>query len=180
MEELNLYLFDLIHGLAGKNFALDDFGIFIAQYLPYLLMIGFFLFAFGKKDWRLRILISIDAALAVILSRGIVAEAIRFFYHHPRPFVTLNFAPLISESSYSFPSGHASWFFALAATIYAYDRKLGAWFFVFAAINGIARVFAGVHWPFDILSGAVVGILSGIIMHRLVKPTAEKLSVANR
>jgi undecaprenyl-diphosphatase len=175
MSNFNTSLFEWIYQFTHRNFLLDNVGIFLAQYLPYLLIPGFIFFAFKKKDWRIRIVILADGILAVILARGIVTELIRFFYHRERPFVALNFIPLISESNYSFPSGHAAWFFALAVSVFFYDRKLGIWYFAFAVLNGIARVFVGVHWPLDIVGGAIVGVLAGAFIHRLIKPSIEKI-----
>ncbi len=169
MEALNQYLFGAVFQFSGRNFLLDDLGVFLAHYLPYLLVAGFLYFSFQRKDRRERFLVFTEGALGVILSRGIITEAIRFFYHHLRPFAALNFTPLIAESGYSFPSGHAAWFFALAMTVFYYNRKLGIWFFAFAAVNGVARVFVGVHWPLDILGGAVFGVLSAMFIHQLVK-----------
>ncbi len=173
--DLNQSLFNWIHQFAHGNFLLDDLGVFLAQYLPYLLVLGFLTLAVRNKDWRLRVLIFTEGALAVILSRGIITELIHFFYHHLRPFAALNFTPMISESGYSFPSGHAAWFFAIAMTVFYYNRKMGIWYFAFAVINGVARIFVGVHWPFDIVSGAVVGIACGIAVHKLLEPNLKKL-----
>jgi len=172
---LNQQLFNFIYGFAHRNFFLDDLGVFFAQYLPYLLGLGFLILAFNNKDWRIKFLVFVDGAIAVILSRGIVTELIRYFYHHPRPFDALGFAPMVSESGYSFPSGHAAFFFALAMIVFFYNRRLGAWYFLFAIANGIARIFVGVHWPLDILGGAIVGILCGIISHKLIEPTLKIL-----
>lgn len=113
--------------------------------------------------------------MAIILARGIITEAIRFFYHSPRPFEALSFSALISESGSSFPSGHAAFFFALAMTVFYYGRRLGWWFFSFALVVGFARIFAGVHWPLDILGGAGVGILSGFLVHKLLKPYSRQI-----
>lgn len=175
MNDLNTTLFEWFHQFAKCNFILDDIGIFFAQYLPYFLVLGFLVYAWRQKEWRLRFLTIAEGILAVILSRGIIVEVFRFFYHHPRPFDALGFAPLIGESGYSFPSGHTSFFFALAMAAFYLNRKFGVWFLVLAAINGLARIYVGVHWPFDILGGVLVGVLCGIVVHALIKPTSEEL-----
>lgn len=176
MNSLNAVIFGWLHQFAGKNFILDEAGIFFSQYLPYLLVLGFLIYALKQKKWRLRFLIIADGVLAIILARGIITEVFRFFYNHPRPFEVLNFAPLIGESGSSFPSGHATFFFALAIVAIYYSRELGWWYLAFAVLNGIARVYAGVHWPLDILGGAAIGILCGIASHALIKPIFEKIS----
>jgi undecaprenyl-diphosphatase len=178
---MNQYFFGLIFQFARKNFLLDDFVIFLAQYLPYLLVLGFLILVFYyDRGWKMRFLVFADGALAIILARGILTEVIRFFYHHARPFEFYNFASLISEAGGSFPSGHAAFFFALAAIVFYYNRKMGIWYLVFAFVNGLARIYAGVHWPLDIVGGAIVGVLSGLFVHWLLKPTLLKLSGAER
>lgn len=172
---MNSLLFDFAHGFAGRNFLIDDLGIIFAKYVPYLLVLGFFILIFRQAGWRRRLFLFIEGALAVILSRGLLTEIIRFFYHHPRPFEVLNFTPLIPENGYSFPSGHATFYFALAAAIFFWNRRWGIWYFVFAIINGFARIYVGVHWPMDVLGGAVIGILSGLLIHSLLSTQFKSL-----
>ncbi len=145
--------------------------IFCAEYLPYILVSGFFLLLiFSKKDRIEKIKIFIFTAISVFLSRVVITEIIRYFYYVPRPFVNNDIIPLISHApTASFPSGHAAFFFALATAITLVFatrwRTWGAVFFLGAVLIGLARVIAGLHWPIDILGGAVIGILSAIILY---------------
>jgi undecaprenyl-diphosphatase len=66
---------------------------------------------------------------------------------------------LFAESWYSFPSGHATFFMALAVSIFLSHKKAGYLFMFFALLIGIARIIAGVHFPVDILGGFVIGAL---------------------
>ncbi len=175
MSALNGILFQWIHQFAGRSMVVDWFGIFLAEYLPYLLMAAFLIIVFLEKGWRRRFYVFAEGMIAIMLARGIVTEIIRFFYHHERPFSFYNFAPLISESGWSFPSGHASWFFALSMIVWYANRKAGVWFFVLSALNGIARIYVGIHWPYDILGGIVVGIASGMFVHWLLREPRGKL-----
>jgi undecaprenyl-diphosphatase len=88
-------------------------------------------------------------------------------------------SPLINESGSSFPSAHAAWFFALAMTVWYANRKWGWWYFALATVMGIARIYAGVHWPFDIIGGAVIGIASGIFVHWLLRTDREQIEAGN-
>lgn len=175
MGVINNYLFQLIFSLSHRNFLLDDFGIFLAQYFPSFVALGAIVFIFFFEGWKRRLLIFCEGTMAVILSRGIVTEVIRFFYNSQRPFQALGLQALISESSRSFPSGHAALLFAIATTIFFLSRKLGIWFLIFACVNGAARVFVGVHWPFDIVGGAAVGIISAILIHKLLESIAAQM-----
>lgn len=157
---LNTAVFNFIHAAAGASGLLDFLGVFCANDLPYLLVLAALVFVFRRRSAKERMFLFVTVGLAGLLSRGFLTEVIRFFYVHPRPFAALGFVPLIPESGNSFPSGHASFFFALAAVIWYFDRRWGWWLLALSLVNGIARVFVGVHWPFDILGGMALGILS--------------------
>ena len=66
---------------------------------------------------------------------------------------------------HSFPSGHTTTIFVLAAVLCMQFRSLGwrGFFILLAALTGISRAVVGVHWPLDILAGAFGGWLSGVI-----------------
>jgi len=135
-------------------------GIFFAQYLAYLLVVVALFLILKEKNWKRRVYYFSLASLSVILSRGIITEIIRFFYHSQRPFVALGFKPLLYDYAYSFPSGHMAAYFALALAVFYINKKAGQWFLGLTALMGIARIFVGVHWPSDILGGIVVAVLS--------------------
>jgi len=167
---MDVFLFQRINGLANNSKFLDFVGIFFADYFPYILGAILVLLLFWKKN-RLMV---VSAGISVFLSRIVIAEIIKIIVHRSRPYLVLETAKkLITENTdfKSFPSGHAAIFFAIAMAIWFYNKKLGIWFFVAAIIMGIARIFVGVHWPSDILGGAVIGIVSGIIVRIIYTKT---------
>lgn len=168
---MDLVIFNFLHSFAGRSAVLDNVIIFFANYLPYILVISLIFFLKNATDYsfKKKILISIYFALSVIVSRGIIGETIKFFYARLRPFLTLGFEPLFFINSYAFPSGHASFFFALSFAVFHFNRKWGIWFLIFSFINGVSRVISGVHWPSDILGGIVVGAISFFLVHKLLK-----------
>lgn len=161
-------LFQLLNNLAGQSHAFDTTVIFLAEYVPYavVLVCAALLFYSGYAK-REKIKIFWTALFSTAIARFGVVELIRFFYHRPRPFVTLNTEPLFAEYSWSFPSGHAAFFFALAASLYFYNKKWGICFFLAATIISISRVIAGVHYLSDILGGALVGIAVAYVVKKL-------------
>lgn len=173
---MNQVIFNAIYGLAHKSFLLDGFGVLLARYFPYAVGAGMIGFLFLATDARKRMLQLCEGALSVILSRGIITIIIRAVYNHPRPFDFYGFKSLIPESGNSFPSGHMTFLFALAASVYFINKRWGWYFGAASFAIGIARIFAGVHWPLDILGGAIIGILSGVLIHLLVLPYYRKLS----
>lgn len=162
---MDRYIFSLIHDLSGRNFFLDILAIFFANYLAYILAVAALFLVFGENGYKHKLIFFSEAALAIILSRGIITEVIRFFYYNPRPFELLKFTPLIPESGGSFPSGHAAFFFALSLIIFYWRKNWGVICLSLSFLMGLARIFAGVHWPSDILSGAVIGLLSAMFIH---------------
>lgn len=171
---LDVTLFMFLHGLAGYSSITDQLVVFLASTFPYLLILAFVglvvASAYPKRE-KLEILL-VTAASSLIARFGAV-ELIRFFYHRPRPFITFNFHPLVPESSWSFPSGHATFFFGMAMAIYLYNRKWGIWFFVAATFISLCRVIVGVHYPSDIIGGALIGCLVAFFVDKGVRFYAQ-------
>lgn len=72
-----------------------------------------------------------------------------------------------SPGGHSFPSGHAAGSFAFAAFVASVRPAFAAPAFVFAALVAWSRCFLGVHYPSDILAGALVGMSIGVVAARL-------------
>ena len=165
---LNTFLFQKINNLASQYVWLDRLAVFFSDYAGYVL-VAILVLIFIFKSAKLSRFMVLVALISAVVSRGIITTIIRFFYHHPRPFDVLVVNQLISENDYSFPSGHAAFYFALSLGVYFYNKKLGITFFVVSALMGIARIFAGVHWPADILGGVLVGIVSAIAVNLVLR-----------
>jgi undecaprenyl-diphosphatase len=165
---MDLYLFEKINGLVYESKALDYIGMFLADFYQYIIGAIIIVLLLWKKN---RIMV-LSAAISVFLSRLVIAEIIKTIVQRPRPYMVLETAnKIITENSdfKSMPSGHAAIFFALAMAIYFYNKKLGIFLFASAILISLARIFCGVHWPSDILVGAAIGIISGIIVDKVIK-----------
>lgn len=167
-------LFEAIYQFAHRNNWLDIVGIIFADVVGYfaILLVGALLFLNPNRRQRLASVLFI--LLSVLLSRALIVEVVQFFYFRERPFSLLGVEPLInSASGASFPSGHASFYFALAVSAYiAIGKKWGAWLLGVAAIISISRVFVGVHWVSDVLIGAAIGCVSPYLVQYLLRRTA--------
>lgn len=73
------------------------------------------------------------------------------------------------EEGFSFPSSHTVTGFASAAAIWLAERRWGIAAFAAAAMIGLSRVYLYVHYPTDVLAGAVLGILVTIGLYALQK-----------
>lgn len=72
-------------------------------------------------------------------------------------------------SSYSFPSGHTSSSFASATTIFQWNKKAGILALVLAFLVAFSRLYNYVHFPTDVIAGAVFGILASILVYYIFR-----------
>lgn len=72
-------------------------------------------------------------------------------------------------SDFSFPSGHTSASFAAAVAIFACNKKWGIWAVSLAVIIAFTRLYLYVHFPTDVLAGALLGTLCAVISYYIVK-----------
>lgn len=95
----------------------------------------------------------------------------------PRPFVTYpEITPLVTPGDvYSFPSGHTLSSFCAATACLYYSRKGGAACAVLAILIGLSRLYVGVHYPSDVLGGALLGIVLGLISVYLVNKICDSV-----
>lgn len=184
---MDLYIFNLINSWAGKFFWLDGLALFFAKYFEFFLIFFLLLFLVSdpagvaprrpygagfRKHWQM----VISSFLAAIISRFIITDLIRYFFPRMRPFVEHQVNLLINHSASepSFPSGHAAFYFALAIVVYFYNKRIGWGFILGAFLISLSRVFVGIHWPFDILVGAIVGIFSGWLVLAIKRKTISR------
>ena len=179
---MDALVFNYLNSFAGRWPFLDAMVVFNAEYLGWWMVfgLGVFLLAsfYFKRDFVRAKEMVLVALASGILSRFVIAEAIRFLYSRPRPFEVfevLDVYKLIGHAGGgSFPSGHAVFFFALAASVFIYYRKWGVLFYLLALAMGISRIIAGVHFPSDILGGAVIGILTAYATDYLFQKLVKK------
>jgi len=132
----------------------------------YLFLLVFILLNFGMKAWPWILALIVTV---VITDQG--SNVIKDFFGRTRPCNDDAMAPYIHlllnrcPGSKSFTSNHASNHFGAAWLLYLtlkpYIKKWAGLFFVWAATVSYAQVYVGVHYPFDVLGGAVFGTLVG-------------------
>jgi undecaprenyl-diphosphatase len=98
--------------------------------------------------------------LAIAVASVVVDGVIKQVVFRPRPFEVVPEARLIAQRplTSAFPSGHAARAFAGALAV---SRLIPAWqpaWWALAALIGVSRVYVGVHWPSDVVAGALLGL----------------------
>ena len=153
---------------------LDQAIIFFADY--YIFIVGMVIVIEYVENRREKLVLRnhFEALCIALITRFGVATIIRDFYHRLRPFVALNFHSLVYVNSYSFPSRHTIFLFALATSIYFFNKKLAYFVYISGIIVGVARVMAGVHYPSDILAGIILGMLSAYVFWHITSYVRKK------
>jgi undecaprenyl-diphosphatase len=95
------------------------------------------------------------------LTMSFVNTLLKYAVQRDRPpTIILDPEPLMEvPTTSSFPSGHTSTSFACAYVISRLAPRLTVFVFVLAALIGFSRIYVGVHYPLDVLAGAVLGLL---------------------
>jgi membrane-associated phospholipid phosphatase len=166
---MNTQIFYFLYNYAHQTSLIYKSIIFFADTFPkiVILLAGVFLvmhhdalkadnsYDIVIKKWKEIVLVFLSGIAAYVL-----AYIVKFIVHAPRPFDAFkDVHSLITETGYAFPSGHATFFAALAVSIFFMHKRAGYVFMVFALVIGIARIMAGVHFPIDILGGFVLGAI---------------------
>jgi undecaprenyl-diphosphatase len=167
LSQLDYQWFQLINQFAEKFPALNPLMAFCAVNLDYLFYLGVIIYWFVRTPENRRMVINtLLSAAAALGTNGIIGA----IYHRDRPFVVHHVIQLVEhEASASFPSNHAAAAFAVAASIWLWRRKDGWVWFLLAAIIGFSRIWSGIHYPTDIVGGAILGVLIAVMIGKLMR-----------
>lgn len=165
-------LFKIINNLAGRWWLLDFFGIFFAKYLIFVMAFAAAsLLLIWKDEAQKKIHQEVVLKSFAAMSFGYILKIIiQLIYARPRPFVSHEVFKLIDKSAdASFPSGHTVLAFAVAFSIYFYNKKLGTIFLTAAALVSLGRIYVGVHYPLDIFGGVLIAGCSVLVVEKFYK-----------
>jgi membrane-associated phospholipid phosphatase len=108
------------------------------------------------------------AGLAAVIGGGILVQIIKHLVGRARPRMTVPpweyIGPSFDSDLHSFPSGHTTTSFALAAVLASRFPRQAWIFYLIAALVGIGRVVGGSHYPSDVLAGAILGLTVGWVL----------------
>ena len=168
---MNQDLFLFINQFAGKNHILDILAISLAKGMPYFfILIEIYLYFFAKKKHE-----AIFAFYSVILGL-LISFLVSIVYVHNRPFMDhLGTLLIHHKADTSFPSDHTTFLFAIAWSFMLFRVRFWSLFLFLAFVGGVARVYVGVHYPFDIMGGIFIGFIGALIVF-LLKSKLIKLN----
>ena len=161
MHTLNQTLFLDLNTYAGHNTTLDTVMAAAAEGMPYLFIALLFVLWFThRRDEALYA--GYATTLGVLLN-----QIIGLFVHHNRPFMDhLGTTLLAHIPENSFPSDHTTFTLSIALMLLTFrsTRLIGSIATLLALWCGLARIYGGVHYPFDILGSIAVALVAtGII-----------------
>lgn len=158
---------------------LDTVMVSITQMWPwipiYILLLYMVFKQYGKRGWW----ILLAVAVLILCTDQLSAHVCKPLFHRLRPCFNPDLEGLVHlpkglpGGRYGFVSSHAANTFGVAAFLTAMLRKsyksIGWWLYAWALISSYSRIYIGVHYPGDIVGGALLGILIGLIIAKLLK-----------
>lgn len=144
-----------------EDITIEFFATFFIWFLYAGLVILWFIDGKIKKEQVIHALLASAIAWSI-------AMLIKHFFPTIRPFIRNggDVDVLFIPTDSAFPSGHTALAFGLAVTVFMHDRKVGWLFLIGALVIGVARVLANVHYPVDILGGALIGTLVAVVVEK--------------
>ncbi|TSA23496.1 phosphatase PAP2 family protein [bacterium] len=132
-----------------------------------LIAMIFFIFKEKKKAIGVIALVLVAAVLSDLIAYRIIKPLFgRLRPCHPEYFIQGGRFLVGMKTSFSFPSNHAMNMFTAATVLSYFYQKYSGYFLGFAALIGFSRIYVGVHYPLDIIGGAVFGIILGSGVYR--------------
>jgi undecaprenyl-diphosphatase len=173
LANLDVSIYRAVNSLCGASETLDRLVYHLAgpTGVLFLGLFGLLWFRQDSNQFRRRqglVLVVPAVALALVLNRTIstlLPFRIRPMYalganapSYPWPFDLENWS--------SFPSDNATYLFAITACLWTISRRSGLAFGLFSAFVAFGRVYFGIHYPSDILAGALLGFAVGYAVNR--------------
>jgi undecaprenyl-diphosphatase len=163
LSHLDYFVFQSINHLAVTDKFLNPLMELVAEKAEYLFFAAILFYWFFQKSQNRKMVV--EACLSACIALGINI-LIGMLFYRDRPFVAHHVNWLIPHlKNASFPSDHATAAFVIATTIWIW-RKRDGWIWLFLAAGiALSRVWTGVHYPFDVIAGMVIGVSSALAVH---------------
>ena len=138
----------------------------------YLWMLVALVLVLIRKTRKAGFAVAIALACGVLITNLFIKNAVARI----RPYETIEglYSLIGPMKDWSFPSGHTTASFAAATAIaFTLDKRFSIPAIILAVLIAISRLYVGVHYPTDVLAGAVIGFICGVISSTIVKAIAK-------
>ncbi len=174
-----------LNGLGNEHY--DSFWSVVTKFptwIPlFLLMIVVFFLKYSKREALLQILFVLMAAACI----GILSHLTKEWVGRLRPCNNSEINAVIrvlrKPSDFSFFSGHASTSFTVIVLAYLFLRKRWKWawlLFIWPVLFSYSRIYLGVHFPMDIIVGAIIGAVMALSFYWMYRKTIRPDSLSTR
>jgi len=139
----------------------------------YLFIVIFLVRNYGKKGWLILVFLGLTFGLTDYFSSSIIKPTVERLRPCNDPVLKTEVRNLVAcGTGFSFPSSHAANHFAIAVFLILVFYKKWKWILptglLWAASISFAQIYVGVHYPIDILSGALLGSIIGYVMSTIL------------
>lgn len=117
-----------------------------------------------------------ESVLPLLITSSLTELVIKPYFRRRRPFISIIQAVVIGKKpgTWSFPSGHAAAAFAGAWLLNHQSPRLSLLRYFVASLVGFSRIYLGDHYPGDVASGSLFGLISAQFFHRLLKRRSRR------
>jgi undecaprenyl-diphosphatase len=146
----------------------------------YIILVYWVVRQYGKRYWW----IILAVGLVVFCSDQLASHVCKPLFQRLRPCYNTDFQDIIylpkglAGGKYGFVSSHAANTFSVATFLTAVLTKCRPWaaivLFLWALLSSYSRIYIGFHYPGDIVCGAVLGVLVGMILWKVFQLTVQK------
>ncbi|PIE94694.1 undecaprenyl-diphosphatase [Bacillus fungorum] len=166
-SQFNIDIFQAINDLGKQYSFLNSTMVFLAEYMVYIFALIILAYWFtGSRKSRMMV---IQAMVAFVIAEVIGKIAGKFHLNY-QPFAVLPDVNKLVDHAIdnSFPSDHTILFFSICFSFWLVRKKSGWLWLILALCVAISRIWVGVHYPFDVAVGALIGCISAVISYWLV------------